>query len=1050
MTADSDEEEGRRRRLPRLGRGARIAGVIAIVLLIGLIALWTQRKPIASGYVNRYLAEHDVPATYDIAELGLGRQRLTNVVIGDPARPDLVADWVELRTEVGFSGASVDAVRAGRVRLRGRLVDGVLSLGALDKLLPAPSGKPFALPALSVDVADARMRLETPQGLLGLKLSGRGRLSDGFRGNLAAVSERLEAGGCVADKVAAALAIGVSKAAPSLKGPVRAGAVSCGGAQVRALGADLTVALGAALDSWKGDVRLASGAASHPLVRAESVTGWIGFAGTKAGTAGRVKLDTGRFASAEGSGARLGFGGEYKIGAGIEIAPGGYVDASDVTIAPGRLAAIARLGGAGAGTPVGPLAKALAQAGVAAGKSIGGQVRFGWRSDGAVRVSQVTVSSRSGFHAALNDADVVYDPKSGALRVAGALAMGGGGFPGLKATLAQAAPASAVTGVVSLDRPYQAGGASLAFTPLRFSATPRGNSRFATRVTLSGPLGDGRVEGLDVPLDGIWNGRGRVAINPDCAAVGWRTLAVSGLNLRPASLRLCPVGGAMLAIDGTRMSGGASIAAPRLAGTLGSSPVTLAASAARFGLADLSFALSDIAVRLGAPDRVTRLDFARIEGKKERGGISGTFAGGGGQIGAVPLVLSAASGIWGFDGRLGLTGAMTVSDSATVPRFKPLAARDVALGLDKGVIGVAGLLYEPSRNVSVAQIALRHTLATGSGSADISVPGLVFADKGLQPDELTPLTTGVIQNVVGTVTGEGHIRWSPDGVTSDGVFRTTDMNLAAGLGPVTGITTEIRFTDLLALQSAPGQVATIKTINTGVVVSDGVLRYQTLPEARIQVEDARWPFAGGSLVLEPTLLDFSDKQERHMTLTVTGMEAAKFLQQFDFENLSATGVFDGRLPMIFDFTGGRIENGTLKSRPGGGTIAYLGEVSKENLGVWGNLAFQALRSLRYRDLDLVMNGPLAGEMITEAHFAGLNQGEGAKSNFLIRRLQRLPFVFNVKIKAPFRGLFDSVRSFYDPRLLIERNLPALIQRRDQQIPNSAKTPVQPQESETVP
>ena len=139
MTADDElEASPRRRRIPRLGRGARIIGVIALMLLVALIALWTQRKPIAAGYVDRYLASKNVTATYDIADLGLGRQRLTNVVIGDPARPDLVADWIELGTDVGFSGASVTKVRAGAVRLRGRLVNGTLSLGALDRLMPPP------------------------------------------------------------------------------------------------------------------------------------------------------------------------------------------------------------------------------------------------------------------------------------------------------------------------------------------------------------------------------------------------------------------------------------------------------------------------------------------------------------------------------------------------------------------------------------------------------------------------------------------------------------------------------------------------------------------------------------------------------------------------------------------------------------------------------------------------------------------------------------------------------------------------------------------------
>ena len=37
------------------------------------------------------------------------------VVIGDPAHPDLVADWIELRATVGLSGVGVSAIRAGHV-----------------------------------------------------------------------------------------------------------------------------------------------------------------------------------------------------------------------------------------------------------------------------------------------------------------------------------------------------------------------------------------------------------------------------------------------------------------------------------------------------------------------------------------------------------------------------------------------------------------------------------------------------------------------------------------------------------------------------------------------------------------------------------------------------------------------------------------------------------------------------------------------------------------------------------------------------------------------
>ncbi|MCH4554279.1 intermembrane phospholipid transport protein YdbH family protein, partial [Aestuariibaculum lutulentum] len=91
------------------------------------------------------------------------------------------------------------------------------------------------------------------------------------------------------------------------------------------------------------------------------------------------------------------------------------------------------------------------------------------------------------------------------------------------------------------------------------------------------------------------------------------------------------------------------------------------------------------------------------------------------------------------------------------------------------------------------------------------------------------------------------------------------------------LSTTLQFTDLLNLESAPGQVATIKSVNPGVAANDGTIRYQTLPGNRVRIEGGEWPFAGGRRTLLPTLLDFSTDQVRRMTFRIRGAAADQFL-----------------------------------------------------------------------------------------------------------------------------------------------------------------------------
>src|SRR3569623_3506415 len=145
---------------------------------------------------------------------------------------------------------------------------------------------PFARPGSVADIADARMRRESPQGVIGLKASGYGRLDDGFDGHVAVVADHLDAGGCALSGAYAVLRVRIAAGAPTLRGPARLSSAACGTSEAREMGADLTVALSAAVDRWDGKARLAVARAGNPSAQLAALAGTERFAGTAAPTSG--------------------------------------------------------------------------------------------------------------------------------------------------------------------------------------------------------------------------------------------------------------------------------------------------------------------------------------------------------------------------------------------------------------------------------------------------------------------------------------------------------------------------------------------------------------------------------------------------------------------------------------------------------------------------------------------------------------------------------------------------------------------------------------------
>jgi len=245
---------------------------LLLVIAIAILTLWLARVSIATRFVEREFERRGVEATYKITGVGFRTQRMEDLVIGDPKRPDLTARWVEVEVALGWRKVRASLITARGVRLFGRIENGRVRLGEVDRLLPPPSGKPFRLPNQRVDVADASISLQTPAGLVGASIEGRGNLAFSFEGKIAAASNQLQFGrNCRFNSAALYADVRTDEERPSFSGPLRAASVQCGGVELTGPVFNVDTTLLAGFDGGRGTagVDLSNGLLSIDLVRPE-------------------------------------------------------------------------------------------------------------------------------------------------------------------------------------------------------------------------------------------------------------------------------------------------------------------------------------------------------------------------------------------------------------------------------------------------------------------------------------------------------------------------------------------------------------------------------------------------------------------------------------------------------------------------------------------------------------------------------------------------------------------------------------------------------------
>ncbi len=1028
---------------PRLKRRWRI---FVVLLVLALVAVWLAREQIAHKIIAGQLESYDLPATYELEQVSATRQVLRNVVIGDPARPDMTIERVEVETVPTFGLPTIGEVVLVRPRLFGTYKQAKASFGTLDKLIFAESERPPGLPDLDLVVVDGRARLDSDFGPVGIMADGKGNLRSGFAGSLAAIAPALQGGGCTAGRTTLYGKLVSSDARLGFSGPLRFADLACRkqGLAVKDGAVQLDLKASEAFDAVDGNYALRSNALGWQGTRLARLAGKGAFTfklgdltadyalqgqGLAAGWTDAAGLSAEGMVRSHDQFARIETEGTL---AGSALRPGRQLDA-----------ALAQTVQSAEGTLLAPLAAQIRLGLAREGSASRLEASYTLRQNGEITsltVPRAVLRGSSGVLVLEVSRALVSLGAKGGPRFAGYIRTGGAGLPVIEGLIEKRGSGAEARLAM---REYAAGDTRIALPELRLVQERGGALGFAGRAALSGTLPGGRVENLLLPIDGNWSQRRGLAVWRRCTEVRFDSFAIANLKLAARSLTLCPArGGAILTSDarGTRLAAGT--ARLDLAGTLGSTPIRLSSGA--IGLAwPGSLNARNIAVDLGKTSDPTTLRLGEVKARLGRE-FDGTFAGAEMKLNNVPLDVLEASGKWHYFGsRLTISeGAFVLKDRERDARFYPLVARDATLRLKGSEFLAEALLREPKSDREIVRAQIAHDLDTGRGGADLLVPGLVFDDT-MQPDTLSYLPQGVVALAEGIITGTGRIDWVGDNLTSTGRFTTENLDFAAAFGPVRGASGTVEFSDLLGLVTAPDQRLKLAAINPGIEVNDGDVSFQLEPDRVLVVNGARWPFIDGTLELLPTRMVLGASEVRKFTLKLEGANAARFIAQLELGNLAATGVFDGTLPLVFDEDGGRIEGGLLVSRPPGGNVSYVGELTYKDMGTMANFAFQSLRSIDYRRMEIAMDGAIDGEIVTKLRFDGVRQGTGAKRSIVTRGLAGLPIQFNVNIRAPFQRLVTSFKALYDPTYVRDPRELGLVDKDGKPPPAPAPAPALP-------
>ncbi len=965
---------GRTRILTRL---AIVLIVVLALLLTALLALYAARREAARQILVGWLERRGIEA-----EVGIERLELDGLTarirVGDPADPDFSVERVEVDYAVGMPwsstglGVTPSRIRLVRPILRASWREGVFSMGALDPLVEEFRGRPPGPEARGplVLVEQGRLNLTTDYGPLDVRADARieeGRLMrlsaraaeaalrsgetilalDGARLDLTTADARtrvdLDAGfaavaapGLSGERLRIALqgeAPDPDLEARRSDGPLAltvelaAEILEAGAAAGRDLEGRLT--LDGRLEGWLETFRL-TGEAEGALTAAA-----LDLAGARAASARLTVSETGLDVARGAGGTRWRTDGPMALAA--ASLRSGDLNLTGVDMRSAALSAGGRAGGGRAaafeaGGPV-SLASRRMTFGDLDLTGVDARLDADLVSEGVVRIEAAgrLVAERGAWPllgpSGPDDFEEMAALKGalGAFRLEAPSVRLNAGSAGTEFALGQAARITPLNGgLVTVEaragaplygaRPGQAGGGALILTGEARDTDVRvevpewrlTSSGFTARLDGRAGFNFGFARGVEAETAGILaSGGGRLTYRPDgCVAVTAEQLAFGENDARGLSGGLCPPGdGPLLTV-----AGGGWTAQGRLDGAAAEVPF-------------LAMRFSDI---------------------------------------AGPLAVRGAAAGLSMD--VGVERAL-VTDTTQPQRFHALSA--------SGAAGLSGDVWQGRFDLAAGPhrlgwVDLKHDGRLEAGGVAFDASDLTFTEHGLQPDDVTPLTEGIIgEPVEGRAGFTGRFDWTPEGVTSEGRVSVERLSFTSPAGPVTGLAGEVAFTSLTPLTTAPDQRLTAEGLAFMTPLTDLQLLFE-LGAGSFQVSGADLDVAGGHVVVEPFDVPLDRTQPFGGTLVFNEVQLGELLAGAGLgEQAALDAVVSGRVPFTWDVEHGfRVVDGSLYATQPGRLEIQREALSGLEAGGGGedvppnvvqDLAYQAMEELAFDILTAQVN-----------------------------------------------------------------------------------------------